>query len=254
METLRLHLGETTTATGACGVVELTVVGRLIVPLTDDVADPDSGSVVTMETLDELCGQGLVSSLDENANALVRFRDDVTASAVRDEWRTQGLSVDDREVPGTITSFSDIRQVPVLIAVLVALLGAATVAHALMLGVRRRSHDLAVLRALGLRPRQAGGVVHWQAVTLALVAVTAGVPVGVLLGRLVWTAIAQPANVPVHTDIVVPGLALLTATVMVVALHVGDLARAPCRPPPPRRPPAERMSKFRRCWKPLTKP
>ena len=218
METLGLRLGETTTASGACGAVELTVVGRVIVPLTDDIADPDRGSVVTMATLDELCGQSLVSSLDENANALVRFRDDVTVSVVRDEWRNQGMSVDDREVPGTIASFSDIQQVPVLVAVLMALLGAAAVAHALVLGVRRRSHDFAVLWALGLRPRQAGGVVHWQAAILALVAVVAGVPLGVLLGRLVWTAIAQPSNVLVRIDVLVPGLALLAAAVMVLAL------------------------------------
>jgi putative ABC transport system permease protein len=218
MKTLGLRLGETTMASGSCGAAELTVVGRVIVPLTDDIGDPDRGSVVTIATLDELCGQGLVSSLDENANALVRFRDDVTVSAVRDEWRTQGLSVDDREVPGTIASFSDIGQVPMMVAALTALLGAAAAAHALILGVRRRSHDFAVLRALGLRPHQAGGVVHWQAATLALIALVAGVPLGVLLGRLVWTAIAQPANVLVRTDVLVPALALLATAVMVLAL------------------------------------
>jgi hypothetical protein len=218
MRTLGLRLGATTMASGACGAVELTVVGRVVVPLSDDIGDPDRGSVVTMTTLDELCGQDLVSSLDENANALVRFRDDVTVSVVRDEWRTQGMSVDDREVPGTIASISDLQQVPVLVAVLVALLGAAAAAHALVLGVRRRSHDFAVLRALGLRPRQAGAVVYWQAGILGLVAVVAGVPLGVLLGRLVWTALAQPSNVLVRIDVVVPGLALLAAAVMVLAL------------------------------------
>jgi FtsX-like permease family len=116
--------------------------------------------------------------------------------------------------PSSITS----RQVPVLVAVLVALLGAAAAAHALVLGVRRRSHDFAVLRALGLRPRQASAVVYWQAGILALVAVVAGVPLGVLLGRLVWTAIAQPSNVLVRIDVLVPGLALLAAAVMVLAL------------------------------------
>ncbi len=218
MRTLGLRLGEATMASGACGSVELTVVGRVIVPLSDDIGDPDSGSVVTMATLDELCGQDLVSSLDENANALVRFRDDVTGSVVRDEWRAQGMSVDDREVPGTIASISELQQVPVLVAVLVALLGAAAATQALVLGVRRRSHDFAVLRALGLRPRQAGAVVYWQAGILGLVAVVAGVPLGVLLGRLVWTAVAQPSNVLVRIDVVVPGLALLAAAVMVLAL------------------------------------
>ncbi len=218
METLGLRLGERTMASGTCGAGELTVVGRVIVPLTDDVADPDRGSVITMGTFDELCGQGLVSSLDENVNALVSFRDDVTVSVVRDEWRTQGRSVDDREVPGTIASLSDIRQVPVLVAVLVALLGAAAAAHALVLGIRRRSHDFAVLRAFGLRPSQAGGVVHCQAAILALVAVVAGVPIGVLLGRIVWTALAQPSNVLVRIEVLVPGLALLAAAVIVLAL------------------------------------
>jgi ABC-type antimicrobial peptide transport system permease subunit len=205
-------------ASGPCEAAELTVVGRVIVPLSDDIGDPDSGSVVTMATLDELCGRDLVSSLDENANALVRFRDDVKVSVIRDEWRAQGMSVDDREVPGTIASITELQQVPVLVAVLVALLGAAAAAHVLVLGVRRRSHDFAVLRALGMRPRQAGAVVYWQAGILGLFAVVAGVPLGVLLGRLVWTAVAQPSNVLVRIDVVVPGLALLAAAVMVSAL------------------------------------
>lgn len=216
MSGLGLRVGDRTMAAGACGSFEMTVVGRVSVPLTGN-DDPDEGSIMTLGALDELCAQDLVASTDVNNNALIRFHDDRTAPIVREEWRAEGLYVNDRTVPGSITSLADIRQVPLLVVVLVGLLGTAAAAHALVLGVRRRQRDFAVLRALGLRPLQAGGIVRWQATTLALAAVIVGVPLGLVLGRVVWTAIARPSNVLVLIDVKVLGLVLLVAVVAAIA-------------------------------------
>ena len=114
----------------------------------------------------------------------------------------------------------DLRGVPVVLAVAVGVLGLLVATHAMLLAVRRRSGDLAVLRAIGLRPVDIRRVVTWQAIAMGAVAVAVGVPAGLILGRVAWTAVATPANVLVRLDlepVVVAGVALLTVVLLVAA-------------------------------------
>ena len=144
-------------------------------------------------------------------------------------------------VPSSVTALAEIGQVPPLVAALVAIIGVAAAANALVLTVRRRGGDLAVLRALGLRPRDVRRAVGWQAATMAAIAAIAGVPVGVVLGRFVWTGIARPANVLIRVD-VGPGRPRPPARG--VAGHPPrprHLARAPGGTATPSRGAAERM-------------
>lgn len=77
----------------------------------------------------------------------------------------------------------------VLSGVLLALLG-GIVAYELVNATHRHRRELGVLRALGLTRRQARAVVATQASVLALVAVAAGVPLGLALGWLSWRIVA----------------------------------------------------------------
>jgi hypothetical protein len=121
------------------------------------------------------------------------------------------------ETPNAVGLLRDLRAVPIFVGGVVALPGAVAAVHALVLTIRRR-RDIAVLRAFGVRPRQAGSIIRWQAVIMALVAVVAGVPVGFMLGRLVWTVIAESSNVVVTTDVHVLGLVLLATAVLCITL------------------------------------
>ncbi|MEO6712690.1 MAG: FtsX-like permease family protein [Mycobacteriales bacterium] len=98
------------------------------------------------------------------------------------------------EEPEQLTAVRQLQQVqrlPLFLGVFLALLAIGTVGHALATAVRRRRHDLAVLRALGMTRRQARGVVVTQATVLALVGLVFGVPLGVALGRTVWRIVAD---------------------------------------------------------------
>jgi hypothetical protein len=89
---------------------------------------------------------------------------------------------------------AEIRQVqalPVALGSFLALLAVGALGHALATAVRRRRHDLAVLRALGMTRRQSRGVVVTQATLLALVGLVFGIPLGVALGRTVWRVVAD---------------------------------------------------------------
>jgi hypothetical protein len=216
MRTVGLRVGDRTMVSGPCGQFEMAVVGRVIVPLTGSDF-PDDGSVVTTGAFAELCADGLLNSIDVNEGALVRFRDERTADAVRREWDAAGLPSAEPQTPNSIALISELRAVPVIVALILAALGIATVAHALFVTVRRRRRDLAVLRALGLRPGQAGRIVRSQAITLAVVALAVGVPTGLVLGRLVWAAIAGPSNVLVRVDFSVLGLVAVAVAATAVA-------------------------------------
>jgi ABC-type lipoprotein release transport system permease subunit len=216
MQALGLHVGDRTTASGPCGTSETEVVGDVIVPNVGNNY-PEDGSIITLDAFDELCALDLAVGFDVSDVALVRLRDPGDAATVREEWRAEGLAVADRTKPVSIVLVDDIRVVPLLVAALVAVLAAAATAHALVLAVRRRQPDLAVLRALGLRPRQAGRIIRWQAATLALVAVVVGLPLGLVLGRVVWTALAHLSRVFVYVDVDILGLGLVVAGVAAIA-------------------------------------
>ena len=103
-------------------------------PLTGG-ADPDDGSILPLRSFEKAVAQGLVASLNQNRNVLIRLHDRSVTATVRDEWRGQGMYVNERVTPGSISSLADIRQVPVIVAAVVALLGTAAAAHALTLTV-----------------------------------------------------------------------------------------------------------------------
>ena len=118
------------------------------------------------------------------------------------------------------------RTTPLALAAVLALLAAATVAHALVSAVRRRRRDLALLKTLGLSRGQVSATVAWQASTVGIVALVVGIPLGIVIGRFGWRALTDDLGTVSET--VVPVLGVLLA-VPVVLLLVNVVAYAPGR-------------------------
>jgi ABC-type lipoprotein release transport system permease subunit len=74
--------------------------------------------------------------------------------------------------------------------VFLALLAIGAVGHALVTVVQRRIQDVAVLRVMGMTPRQCSFIVLTQGCVLALAGLLIGVPVGLVVGRLLWHTVA----------------------------------------------------------------
>ena len=74
---------------------------------------------------------------------------------------------------------------------------AALASLALTLGssVRRRRHDLALLKTLGFTRRQLASTVRWQASVTVVVGLVVGVPLGVIAGRWLWEVFARDLDV-----------------------------------------------------------
>ncbi|MGZ4143058.1 MAG: FtsX-like permease family protein, partial [Actinomycetota bacterium] len=73
--------------------------------------------------------------------------------------------------------------------------------------VRRRRRDLAILKMLGFVPGQVRWAVAWQATTFVSVALLIGLPLGIAVGRTIWTVFA--GQVGVQAEPVTPAIALL---------------------------------------------
>jgi len=139
----------------------------------------------------------------------------------------QVLSV---QYPAEIENYRSIGATPAALAL--ALAGGAVVAIALtlMASVHRRRRDLALLRALGFLRRQLMATIAWQASVVALVGVVLGVPLGIIVGRWLWTLFANSVDavpeptVPVLTVVIVSLSSLVLAN-LVAALPGRSAAR-----------------------------
>ncbi|MEJ3654880.1 FtsX-like permease family protein [Actinomycetes bacterium KLBMP 9759] len=109
----------------------------------------------------------------------------------------------------------NVQALPLVLGAFLALLAVGAVGHALATAVRRRRHDLAVLRAVGMTRTQAYGVVLTQATVLAVVGLALGLPLGVALGRTVWRVVADIT--PLHYQAPLAAFALLLTVPLVLA-------------------------------------
>ena len=117
--------------------------------------------------------------------------------------------------PSDIENFTEVRDTPLILGGVLALLAVGTLAHVLLTGVRRRRRDLAVLKTLGLLRSQLLRVVSWQAIALAAAALLVGLPLGLLAGRWAWLLFAGSAGVGSQADVPVP-LVLLVIPVTLI--------------------------------------
>jgi hypothetical protein len=127
-------------------------------------------------------------------------------------------------VPVEIERLRQIDPLPAVLAGLLALLAMVAVGHAIVLAVRRRRRDLALLRTLGFERSQVRATIAWQASTFAVLGLLVGIPLGIVVGRLVWQSIADSLGVaPVFQVSVLALLVLAVGTLLVVNV-IGTLA------------------------------
>jgi FtsX-like permease family len=112
--------------------------------------------------------------------------------------------------PEEVRVIRDVSVLPIALSGFLALLAAGAVGHALATAVRRRRHELSVLRALGMTRPQSWLVVITQATLLALIGLVFGVPLGLALGQRLWHGVADSTPLAYH-----PPLALW-ATLLIV--------------------------------------
>jgi hypothetical protein len=132
--------------------------------------------------------------------------------------------VTDDQRPSDIQDYAGVRDVPLVLGGVLALLAVGTLAHVLLTGVRRRRRDLAVLKTLGMDRSQIVRVVAWQASALAAAALLVGIPAGLLVGRWAFALFAGSLGVAPDATI---SLLIVLATIPSVLVLANLIAAAP---------------------------
>jgi ABC-type lipoprotein release transport system permease subunit len=118
--------------------------------------------------------------------------------------------------PADVMGLRQLRDVPLWLAAALIIVVAATVVHALVIGVRRRRLDLAVLQVLGAERRTLRRIGLVQGVTVVLAASVMAIPLGIIAGRWSWTWLADLFGTIVVP--VVPWSSILIMAVVMAAL------------------------------------
>jgi hypothetical protein len=122
----------------------------------------------------------------------------------------------------------DLEVLPVALSAFLAVLAIAAIGYALSTAVRRRQHELAVLRALGLTRGQTRRAVATQATVLALAGLAFGIPLGLTVGRAIWRVVAGFTPLAYHAPLAPWALLLIgpAALLIVNLVAAGPQLRA----------------------------
>lgn len=227
LDRLDVGIGDSVVATTEDGQdVSLQVVGQAVYPGLGTYSGADRtelarGAAVTVDALRQL-GAGF-----EARSLAVAYTAGVEPDRVADELLRRmdmppdaGFIILSEQRPGDIVSLGRVRDVPLLLAGLLAVLAAAGLAHGLLGSLRRGRRDLAVLTTLGFTKRQMIGAVAWQAATAAVVALVVALPVGVASGRTAWTLLADDLGIPPTATTPLVALAAVVGATAIIAIGV----------------------------------
>ncbi len=188
------------------------IVGQAAFPVGDFKFD--DGAALTIEaarrfpTLEEATGVDQI---------LLTFTDGVDKVQATKDLTAQGYDVFTAlPTPPVVTHLAQVQRLPTTLAMFFGLLGIVAVSYGLIVSRTGRRRQLAILTALGVQPRSGDAIMGWHAVTLGVIASVIGVPLGIIGGRAVWSAIAEQAGLGVAYSTPVGALSVAVALALLL--------------------------------------
>jgi predicted lysophospholipase L1 biosynthesis ABC-type transport system permease subunit len=119
--------------------------------------------------------------------------------------------------PAEIANYRTVGATPAFLAAVLAAGAIGALVLTLVASVRQRRRQFALLKALGFTQRQIAASVAWQSSLAAVVGVVLGVPIGIALGRWLWTLFADGISAVPHPTVPVLSVALVALGAVVFA-------------------------------------
>jgi putative ABC transport system permease protein len=204
-----VHVGDDVTMAGPTRTKVFRVTGIAVVPGLGSNDGIGEGGIVTMGGLSRIDDKALVTSI---AVKLRTSREEFFSSLPE----FANLPFEPEYVPSAIVNVSHIRAIPFVLAGVLAALALLTVSHGMVTSMRSRRRDLAILRSLGADRGWITRAVHWQASLLTALPVVVGIPVGIVVGRLVFAAFAD--SMGAVNDAAIPLAIVAIGSVALVAV------------------------------------
>jgi FtsX-like permease family len=113
--------------------------------------------------------------------------------------------------PAEIANYRTVGATPAVLAAILTAGAVGALGLTLIASVRRRRREFALLKTLGFTQRQLAATVAWQSSVPAIVGVIFGIPLGIALGRWLWTLFAR--GISAVPDPTVPALSLVVVAV-----------------------------------------
>ena len=117
-----------------------------------------------------------------------------------------------------IVNVSELRSVPLVLGGVLGVALLVGLTASIVISVRDRRRELAILRALGYNDRDLRATVRWQAGAMMAVGVITGMPLGVIVGRAAWRAFANQLGVAPRAASPVALLAVTAVVAIALAL------------------------------------
>jgi len=207
-----------------------TLVGAALTPGVGDAQSLADGAFFTYRGLARaatITDNYFVVTLDRRAP--------VDATLRRLKRQNQNLQPIRPEVPAEIARVRQISALPFVLAGIIALVSVVAVGYTLVVAVRRRRRDLAVLKTMGFTRSQVRACVAWQASAQSGIGLVVGLVAGVMIGQRVWRTIANDLGVSTSVAWPLGALAvLLPVGLAFVNLVAAVPARTAARTPPAR--------------------
>lgn len=244
---LHKKLGDTVTVSSGATSTRLTIVGTATLP-TIGVGglthlEMGSGAVLSYTLIPP--GERNLYDVSPGPNAiLVRIKPganrtkalaSLNAILTKVGGRSNGGLVVGVQRPAQIINYRSLGSTPTILGGALALGAITALGLTLIASVRRRRRDLALLKILGFTHGQLAAAISWQSSVSVGIGTLVGVPLGIIIGHLVWDlfaheidAVPQP-TVPVLSIVLIVLGALVLANI--VAAIPGRLAgRTPTAP------------------------
>jgi hypothetical protein len=124
--------------------------------------------------------------------------------------------------PAEIVNYRSMGSTPLILGLGLTVGAVTALGLTLVASVRRRRRSMAMLRTLGFTGRQLRASVAWQSSVAVVIGLVVGVPLGIVVGRILWDLFAT--NIYVVPNPTVPALAIVA--IALGALVLGNLVAA----------------------------
>jgi ABC-type lipoprotein release transport system permease subunit len=230
LDRLDVAIGDSITVAGLEGSARhrLTIVGRGVFPefVHPAVPDSDTGAYDDFALLTRAGSDDFVEDAGGEYFSFVLVRMAPGDGDAQSRLPRSFSALGPTNLPENLRNLGRVEGFPLLIGGFLVLLAMVAIAQTLVTSVRRRAHDLAVLETVGFVHRQVRSTIAWQGSTLAAIGLVLGIPIGIVVGRLLWSLTATSLGVDTSVDLPWGWIALAIPVTFVL---VNLLALLPAR-------------------------